>query len=243
MLEWLLSPIDPTRAHEISTGLSWHARIMVLAWGIMSPTAILVARFYKVTPKQSWPEELDNRTWWKTHWMTQTLVLLFTFLALGLIISDTQHSVQAKLHVICGYAVIIFGILQGCSGIFRGSKGGPTARGRDGSVRGDHYDMTPWRLAFERLHKSVGYIILALVAYTIPSGMWASNAPVWMFLSIGLFWICLLVGFVVLQTRGYAIETYQAIWGPDQEHPGNQQPARGWGVRRLSDSMTERSGK
>jgi hypothetical protein len=36
---------------------------------------------------------------------------------------------------------------------------------------------------------------------------------------------------VTLQRRGLAVDTYQAIWGPDPQHPGNATPP-GWGMNR-----------
>ncbi|MEO0958260.1 MAG: cytochrome B, partial [Pseudomonadota bacterium] len=67
MIDWLLAPIDPSRAHEVGAYFSWHGRLMVLAWGALFPLGVLVARYLKVTPKQDWPRELDNKTWWHAH--------------------------------------------------------------------------------------------------------------------------------------------------------------------------------
>ena len=47
-------------------------------------------------------------------------------------------------------------------------------------------------------------------------------------------WLCLLMGiFAYLQYRGYAVDTYEAIWGMDRLHPGNQKRVIPLGVRRL----------
>ena len=43
-VEWLLSPIDGGRPHEVGAALSWHARTMVAAWGGVAPRAALSAR-------------------------------------------------------------------------------------------------------------------------------------------------------------------------------------------------------
>lgn len=40
---------------------------MVVAWGVLLPLGILIARFFKVTPRQRWPAELDNKFWWYSH--------------------------------------------------------------------------------------------------------------------------------------------------------------------------------
>jgi len=57
-----------------------------------------------------------------------------------------------------------------------------------------------------------------------------------MWLSIGLWWAALIVVFVLLQRRGMAVDTYQAIWGDDPAHPGNRLPHPGWGVRRMNQT-------
>jgi hypothetical protein len=67
MLEWLLSPMDAARIHDVGWHLSWHARIMTLAWGILVPLGIIIARYCKISPKQDWPQQLDNHLWWNTH--------------------------------------------------------------------------------------------------------------------------------------------------------------------------------
>lgn len=234
MWEWLIAPIDPARAHEVGFAISWHARLMVLGWGVLAPLAVLVARFFKVLPQQDWPRELDNTLWWRSHWIGQTLVFVLSIVGLALVLpSDWQNM---SLHNWLGYAVFAGVILQVGLGIFRGSKGGPTAPAADGSIRGHHYDMTPWRKMFEALHKAMGYALLVLAAVTILFGLWKANGPVWMWLSLVVLWSALIGAFVVLQRRGMAVDTYQAIWGDDPKHPGNRLPSPGWGVRRISDN-------
>jgi len=235
MWEWLASPIDATRAHEVGLAVSWHGRTMVLAWGVLAPMAIVVARFFKVLPGQNFPQELDRQFWWRSHWMGQSLVLGLTLLGLALIYTPAR---ETSLHGGLGYAILGLCALQITSGLFRGTKGGPTAPTPDGSLRGDHYDMTPWRRMFETVHKSLGYATLALAAVTVLLGLWTANAPHWMWLSLALWWLCLAFVATSLQRRGWAIDTYQAIWGPSPEHPGNQRATVGWGMRRTIQEET-----
>lgn len=232
MLDWLLSPIDAERAHEISFAVSWHARTMTLAWGILVPMAIFAARYLKVMPGQDWPNELDNKSWWHCHWMGQALAYGFSLLGFGLILGSRNGPFSPDLHTMLGYVVLALGAVQVLLGVFRGSKGGPTAPAIDGSLNGDHYDMTPKRLLFERLHRTLGYLALLLGALAILSGLWKANAPSWMWLSIVMFWCFLAVLSVVMQKRGMAVDTYQAIWGPDPSLPGNKIPKEGWGTVR-----------
>lgn len=223
MLDWLLAPLDPGRAHEVGAAVSWHARLMVLSWGVLAPGAVFVARFFKVMPGQDWPDSLDNRFWWSTHWRVQVLVLALSCAGLSLILlASASGGPGAGVHRVLGYGTLALGLGQGLSGLLRGTKGGPTDPGPDGSWAGDHYDMTPRRRAFERFHKTAGYAALAGGAGAILLGLWMVNAPRWMGITILGFWAGLGAAGMVLQARGRAVDTYQAIWGPDPRHPGNR---------------------
>lgn len=236
-MDWLLAPIDPSRAHEVGLAISWHARLMVLGWGVLAPLAVIAARFFKVMPGQDWPRELDNQTWWRGHWMGQTSVVVLSVGALVLVLPSELSNMS--LHNWLGYLVLIGAAGQMVLGILRGSKGGPTAKGPDGSTAGHHYDMTPWRRMFEAFHKLLGYVTILLAIVTILLGLWKANGPLWMWLLLCVWWGVLTTIFVLLQKRGMAVDTYQAIWGVDPVHPGNQRPAPGWGMRRLSNKNEE----
>ena len=82
----------------------------------------------------------------------------------------------ARVHAWLGWGVVAAGGLQVLRGWSRGSKGGPT----DVQLRGDHFDMTPRRIAFERGHKTLGYAVLAAAAAAIGLGLFVSDAPRWM---------------------------------------------------------------
>ena len=138
------------------------------------------------------------------------------------------QSALATLHGWAGWFVLALGTWQVASGLARGSKGGPTAN----QLRGDHYDMTPWRVQFERLHKFLGWLALLSSVGVIAAGLALVNAPRWMVLLLAAWWIALALAFTWLQRAGRCIDTYQAIWGPDPTHPGNQRKPIGWGVRR-----------
>ncbi|MDA9865465.1 cytochrome b561 domain-containing protein [bacterium] len=230
MLDWLASSVDPNRAHEVGFAISWHARAMVLGWGVLAPLAVIVARFLKILPGQDWPRELDNPVWWRSHWIGQSIVLGLTIVALVLVMPADFS--QMSPHRWLGYTVLIGMLAQVALGLLRGSKGGPTAPAADGSLRGHHYDMTPRRRKFEALHKTLGYAVLFVAGAAILMGLWEANAPRWMWLMIILWWVALICLFYVLQRRGMAVDTYQAIWGDDPMHPGNQRPAPKWGMRR-----------
>lgn len=243
MWDWLFAPIDPSRGHDVGFALSWHARVMTLAWGVVVPSAVLAARYLKIMPGQDWPQELDNKTWWHSHWMGQSFAYLLSFLGLGLILSVDNSNPAAGLHRWLGYTVLAFGTLQILLGVYRGSKGGPTAPASDGSPRGDHYDMTRWRLCFERMHRVLGYLALILGLVTIVTGLWAANGPHWMWIMLTGWWIGLLFLAAICQVRGRAFDTYQAIWGPDPDLPGNRRPKAGWATVRPGDKKNRKPRK
>jgi hypothetical protein len=219
VLDWLAAPIDPGRAHEVGPLVSWHGRLMVLAWGVIAPLSVLVARHFKVLPWQDWPRELDNRTWWHVHRGGQAAILALSLAALALVLRSPAE-VEADLHRRLGWAVLVLLGVQTLSGLLRGTKGGPG--GPEGPVAGDHYDMTRRRRAFEAVHKTTGHALILLAAACIGLGLWAANAPLWMWVALGLWWAALLTVAAALERRGRRVPTYQAIWGPDPAHPGNR---------------------
>ena len=235
MTEWLLAPVDPARVHDVGFLLSWHARLMVLGWAVLVPLGILIARYFKITPRQDWPNELDNRFWWRSHLVLQGLGLALTLVALLFILNAPRHADQSGPHLLFGWSIVAIGLFQLLGGLLRGTKGGPTAPAPDGSPRGDHFDMTPRRIAFEVLHKGAGYAALALSVAAILTGLWQANAPNGFFIALVLWWSALCVCAVMLQRRGLVADTYQAIWGDDPALPGNRRKRPvGLGVTRRS---------
>ena len=233
LLDWLLSPIDPDRPHQISVLASWHGRMMVLAWGVLLPLGVLIARYFKITPRQNWPAELDNRLWWHAHlclqWSGVALSLIATVLILRELDEISFHEVP---HRIFGWLALLILAVQVLAGVFRGSSGGPTYPAPDGSWRGDHYDMTRRRIIFEFSHKILGYLALLCGAIAILLGLHSVNAPVWMWVSILSWWGLLLAFALFLQKTRGAFDTYQAIWGPAPDLPGNRLKPIGFGIKR-----------
>ena len=225
----------------LSTGLSghqhvtppawayWHARLMVVGWSVLIPLGMVIARFFKIWPGQRWPEVLDNPTWWRLHVSLQSLGV--ATMSLGVLLAFGRGAAGSGLalwHHRAGWALLAVGWTQVLAGLFRGSKGGPGTE----RLRGDHYDMTRRRLAFEYLHKSLGWAAMPVVVATTAAGLVMLDAPRWMALLIGGWWATLAVACVVLQAAGRCLDTYQAIWGPAPEHPGNARDPIGWRVAR-----------
>ncbi|GAB0117841.1 cytochrome b561 domain-containing protein [Acidisoma sp. 7E03] len=210
--------------------LAWHARLMVLGWTILIPSGVFIARFVKITAWQDWPNTLDSKLWWYSHrrLIDAALLAILAALALAWLGAGPGNRLMA-LHRWLGWVISGGLALQVLAGLFRGTKGGPT----EATLRGDHYDMTPRRVAFEYLHKSLGWLLLMLAVGEVFLGLWMVNAPRWMAVVITLWWCVFLAVFVWAQRRGLCIDTYQAIWGPATEHPGNlRRRPIGWGVRR-----------
>jgi hypothetical protein len=172
---------------------------------------------------------LDNKAWWHLHRALQWGGVGLTAVGIWLVWGHANAvSPQARWHAWAGWLVCALGVLQVLGALARGSKGGPT----EPHLRGDHYDMTPWRLNFERAHKGLGWLAVVAAAVVIGLGLMLADAPRWMALTLAAWWLLLLLGFVRLQRAGRCIDTYQAIWGPGPQHPGNRLPPTGWGVRR-----------
>lgn len=239
MLDWLLLPIDSSRLHEVGFNISWHGRLMVLGWAFLLPLGVIVARFFKIMPRQDWPREVDNLTWWRAHLYLQISGGVVVFAALLLILANPGRVFHIHPHTVLGWTVVTFCLLQFIAGIYRGTKGGPTEISETGTMRGDHYDMTPRRRVFEYFHKAVGYAAILLGIVNIFTGLWASNAPHWMWIGISLWWCVLAIVYFRLQAMGRTIDTYQAIWGPDPIHPGNRMKPIGPGIRRLHEKAGE----
>lgn len=237
MMEWLLSPIDPVRVHEVGLHLSWHARAMVLAWGLLVPFGVLAARYYKVMPGQDWPRQLDNRAWWRAHRVAHYLAGLAMLAGLFLVLvspAATTRTDAVWMHRAFGWPLLALAAVQFSSAWLRGTKGGPTSPATDGSTHGDHYDMTPRRLSFEAIHKFGGLLALGLSVPAILTGLWQANAPRWMWVTLAVWWVALAAAVVLLERYRGALDTYQAIWGPDATLPGNRRPPIGLRIRRRS---------
>lgn len=229
LTSWLLMPLSGALENNIQPWAYWHARCMVLGWGILIPVGVLLTRYFKITSEQKWPSELDNKVWWHGHLALQWLAMLTVSLGVVLAWGHSQYDSDAsRLHAWGGWTLLAIGWGQIASGLSRGSKGGPT----DPLLRGDHYDMTRRRIWFERIHKFLGWLAVLMAIVLILMGLSVVDAPRWMPVILILWWLALGFAAWFWQKQGRCTDTYQAIWGPDPQHPGNALPPIGWGVRR-----------
>jgi hypothetical protein len=195
-----------------------HGLLMSMAWLALLPAGVLIARFFKVTKEQNWPDELDSQFWWHSHrWLNYAGIGLATMGAFS--IWTTLDGLQLTgWHGRLGLVALALGWLQVISAWLRGTKGGPTEIGADPedptTWRGDHFDMTTRRRMFETWHKHIGYLALVLAVPTAWLGLRAIEAPIWL---EALPWLIALVFFVLFHrfTRQRRwIDTHEAIWGP-----------------------------
>jgi hypothetical protein len=230
-MEWLMASLSGNASHHIAPWAVWHARWMVLAWAVLLPLGVLIARFFKVLPRQNWPQEVDNIVWWHTHrtlqWAGFACMLVGLWLVWG---KGASRGTLPQLHAGLGLLVCALAAVQVLGALARGTKGGPTESVR----RGDHYDMTARRRVFERLHKGLGWLAVVLAVAVMALGLVAVDAPRWMVLVLASWWLALVAAFVRLQRTGRCVDTYQAIWGPDPNHPGNGVRPIGWGIVRAT---------
>lgn len=224
-----MAPLSGSLSHHMEPWAYWHARLMVLGWGVLLPVGALVARYFKVTRRQRWPQELDNKAWWHAHrvlqWGGIGAMSLGAWLAWG---QGNDSRTVAQIHAWAGWTLVGLGWLQVAAGLSRGTKGGPTAA----QMRGDHYDMTPHRIWFERFHKGLGWLAVLAAWAVLALGLVTADAPRWMALALAAWWLALAGAAWHWQRQGRCLDTYQAIWGPDPQHPGNRLKPIGWGVRR-----------
>lgn len=253
VFEWLMQPISGSLEHSISFEHKWHARLMTLAWGVMLPAGVLIARYFKITRRQRWPSELDSPFWWFSHLVLQIVGCCIAFIALIFVI-DLQWAdssdIRLTLHELFGWSIMSIALVQLLGGWLRGSKGDvrviiddALAEQTFSSSRkttalapgiGDHFLMTRRRCLFEYLHKILGYSAIVLAMLNIVIGLSITDAPRWMWLAIAAYWMLLMSIAVVLQRLGWCVDTYQAIYGPSPELPGNQRSPIGFGVKRYT---------
>ena len=213
---------------------------MLIAWLVLMPVALLVARFYKITPGQDWPRHLDNPFWFVNHRRLGYAIMLVTLAALAIMVwSERGALFWQGAHAAAGWAVIALGVFQIVGSLLRGTHGGPldpfTRKLRPPEQwPGDHFSFTRRRIVFEYTHKLAGYVLLPLTLWTVGEGLAAVEAPSWLWLVIALWTIVCIGVFVYLQRMGRCIDTYQAIWGPDKSLPGNRRTPIGFGIRRPS---------
>ena len=198
----------------------WHAALMAIAWLVLLPTGALIARFYKVRPRQRFPQQLDDKLWWNAHRLLQSAGAALAAYAFWVAYDALDDRIEWSLgHVQLGLAALGLCAAQLLSTLFRGTKGGPTDEFADPddplTWRGDHYDMTLRRRLFELWHKNLGYVSIALAVAAAWTGIELAGLPDWLAWALILLVLAFVAVFVMLTRKGRRVDTWLAIWGPD----------------------------
>ncbi|WP_203077345.1 cytochrome b family protein [Falsiroseomonas ponticola] len=193
-----------------------HGALMATAWGAMLPAGAAIARWRKVTRQQRFPDQLDNQFWWNRHRQLQHGGVALTLAGTAAILAATGGSFYS-LHGQIGLGLVLLALAQVALSAARGSKGGPTDPAADPARpetwRGDHFDMTPRRILFERLHKAIGWGSIGAGPIVILLALSILGFPAPLMLLLALPYLAL-AAFAVLQAwGGRHVDTYVAIWG------------------------------
>jgi len=197
----------------------WHGLMMALAWLVLLPAGALVARFYKVLPRQDFPAVTDSKAWWRAHLLLQyggTALAAAGLWAAWDALDGAWN--LSNPHAVLGLAVMGLCAMQVVSAWLRGTKGGPTDTHADpadpGTWRGDHFDMTRRRRLFEGWHKRGGYLAFLLAVPATWLGVGLIGLPGWVqalpLVSAAVF----AAAYARLTRRRRRVDTWAAIWGP-----------------------------
>jgi hypothetical protein len=236
---WFVAPVSGAANHYIAPTVAWHGRLMVLAWAVFLPPAIVVPRFFKVTPGQDWPREVGNPFWFVTHRQLGYWIAIISTVGVALMLwAKDGWGPLGSTHASIGWVLFFLCWLQMFNALLRGTHGGPINPFTREPVppsqwHGDHFSMTRRRVIFEIIHKALGYVLVLVAAIAIISGLRQADAARWMWIAIAAWtgvWIAL---FIKFQRDGRCLDTYQAIWGLDETLAGNRRNPVGWGINRV----------
>ena len=204
----------------------WHAGLMVVAWIVLIPAGALIARFFKVRPGQD-PDKPDDRFWWNAHRVLQSAGAALAAAGAWVVFSELDGVIDWSVgHVQLGVAALALCAAQIFSSVLRGTKGGPTDTYADpddpSTWRGDHYDMTLRRRAFELWHKNLGYISMALAVCAVWTGIELIGLPGWTKWALIAAVTAFVAAFIALTRHGRRIDTWRAIWGPLPRAPAKR---------------------
>lgn len=130
-----------------------HGAINFVAWGILLPLGVLLARFTKHIPVKAGPP-----LWFNSHRMLQTTGLFFTILALFIAVVMVERDGKPhfdNVHAQIGLVVTLLGVLQPLNALIRPAPKPPT----------------PKRVVWEVVHKGVGYATIIIGVAAIITGL------------------------------------------------------------------------
>jgi hypothetical protein len=163
-LAWMMAPLSGAATHSIEPWAYWHARLMVLAWGLLVPLGALSARYFKVLPRQRWPQQLDSQPWWRAHrWLQWGGVLAMSAgVALAWWQAPASRASGAGSQCPPVHATLGLGAFVGLAWTAGSWRGWPAAAravptDRAAARRPLRHDAAP-RVWFEHVHKALGWL-------------------------------------------------------------------------------------
>lgn len=219
-------------AGAVAAGLVWieelppamvvHATVLITVWAGMLPAGAIIARYDKVTPRQPFPDAVDNRFWWNWHRGLQYAGVALSLAGLAAILGLTGGTSQTT-HGLLGLFLVLLSVAQVVGAALRGTKGGPTDThadpARPETWRGDHFDMTLRRRVWERAHKALGWSMIGVSCAVIALGIQLVGSPGWLIAVVVAAYAIVLLAVAARIRRGGRVDTYAAIWGPDLKSP------------------------
>jgi len=154
----------------------WHGILMMLAWGVVLPIGMIVARFCRHRP---------NYIWFKVHMPFQICGALTAFTGGSLIFYTLWPNGHfAVWHAFSGIVLLCILFLQCCVGIFR-------PRTEEGKPK------TRVRNCFKWWHAWTGRVILLAAFVQALSGILFINWPQWAFI-VYFFWGVLILAVIII---------------------------------------------
>ena len=216
----------------LSFDVSWntHAALMFFVWIVFVPLCITIMRFHKPPPSEMGIQRdvsLWHREWWffSAHKFGLFIAMLLALIGAGIAVL-AGGGFSGSVHGVFGALTVVMGAVQIVSSQLRGTRGGKYREGADpddpDTWRGDQYDRTPKRRAFEAFHKTCGYFTMFLAFGAIGSGLMLQHMPVLtsLFLGTGFLWLCI---WAINDFRGRAYDGYRVAHGYGLEHPYNKE--------------------
>lgn len=208
---------------------NYHALLMYAVWIVLVPLCITIMRFHKPLPSEKGIRR--DVSLWHREWWFFSVHKYGLFLAMGLALVGAaiawfvSGGASGSVHAVFGALTLALGLGQIVSSQLRGTRGG---KYRDGANlndpttwRGDQYDHTPKRRAFEAVHKTSGYFTLFCAFAAVCSGLMQFSMPVLtgLVLITGLGWMA---AWVIYDFKGRAYDGYRVAHGYGLEHPYNK---------------------
>jgi Eukaryotic cytochrome b561 len=178
-----------------------HGVLMFLAWGLLAPLGVMIARYAKMIPPTSdkTPSKYFGAAvfWFRSHWMLQAAAWFFSLIGfiLALVLASPGPHFDS-IHSRIGLFVILLGFIQPLNAYIR-PKGPAPGKARTGV-----------RFAWELWHKGSGYMAIFFGPIAIFLGFQLAQASSGI---VAAFSILVTIGILFAGWREYISWTRQDI--------------------------------